>query len=158
MQPYLSHLRIENFNWKNLPLILGYRNLFETKSTIELGDHNLTIGWKTEKLYPPINLKVSEYLHPQFHPTPQAEKGLPNKDFVREENRTKKETKKAVDHDAMEEGQPSQLEWQAGTEKPNDTKDVTTLAEATKASVPFNYEAHTEPGQVCQIGTEQISQ
>ena len=70
----------------------------------------------------------------------------------------KKEARNAVDHGAMEEGQPSQLEWQAGMEESNDTKEVTILAAATKASVPFNYEAYTEPRQVWQIGTEAISQ
>ena len=56
MQPYLFHIHTEILNRKNLPLIIGYRNLFEAKSTIELGNHNLTIGWKTEKLCLPVNL------------------------------------------------------------------------------------------------------
>ena len=72
MQPHLSHLSLENSNWK------------------------------TEKLCPPANLEVSECFHPQSYPTPQAEEGLPNKAFVREENETKKEARNAVNHGAME--------------------------------------------------------
>ena len=54
--------------------------------------------------------------------------------------------------------QSSQLELEAGLEKPNDAKDVTPLANITKASVPFNYDAHTKSGLVLQTGTEATSQ
>ena len=54
--------------------------------------------------------------------------------------------------------QSSQLELEAGLEKPNDAKDVTPLADTTKASVPKNYDAHTKSGLVSQTGTEAPSQ
>ena len=54
--------------------------------------------------------------------------------------------------------QSSQPELEAGVEKPNDAKDVTPLADTTKASVPKNYDAHTKSGLVLQTGTEATSQ
>ena len=54
--------------------------------------------------------------------------------------------------------QSSQPELEAGVEKPNDAKDVTPLADTTKASVPKNYDAHTKLGLVLQTGTEATSQ
>ena len=58
----------------------------------------------------------------------------------------------------MEKGQSSQLGLEAEMEKSNEAEDVTILADTTKASVPFNYDAHTKSGLVLQIGTEAISQ
>ena len=53
--------------------------------------------------------------------------------------------------------QSSQLKLKAGLEKPNDAKDVTPLADTTKAPVPKNYDAHTKSGLVLQTGTEATS-
>ena len=158
MQPHLLHVCIEILNQKDLPLLLGNRSLIKTKSTIKFGDRTLTIDWKNEKLCLPINLESSGHFHLQFHPMPQVEENRSTKDFVQKENWTKKETRKAVDYVAMEKDQSSQLGLEAEMEKSNDAEDVTILVDTTKASVPFNYDAHTNSGLVLQTGTEATSQ